>query len=112
MVPLFAVGALLLAVAQSFWGFAAYAIVFGMAAGVLMIVRQTSVAEIFGTRGFGAITGALATVAIVPRTTSPVVVAFLRDWFGTYDVVIWILFALTVVGAVAFYLAAASRRPD
>ena len=112
MFPLFAVGALLLAVAQSFWGFAAYAIVFGMAAGVLMIVRQTSVAEIFGTRGFGAITGALATVAIVPRTTSPVVVAFLRDWFGTYDVVIWILFALTVVGAGAFYLAAASRRPD
>lgn len=112
--PVFSIGVLLLAVAGGGgpWGFAAYAITFGMSAGVLMIVRQTSVAEIFGVRGYGAITGALATVAIVPRTSSPVAVAFLRDWFGSYDKVIWILFALTVVGTVAFYLAASQRRDE
>ena len=80
-----------------------------MAAGVLMIVRQTSVAEIFGVRGYGAITGALASVAILPRTSSPVAVAWLRDWYGSYDVVTWILFGFTVIGTIAFYLAAAER---
>jgi MFS family permease len=112
--PVFALGAFILAVADGAhpWTFVAYSFTFGMAAGVLMVVRQTSVAEVFGIRGYGAITGALASVAIVPRTTSPVAIAFARDWFGSYDVVIWALFVLTVVGTVAFYLAAAGRRPD
>jgi len=112
MFPMFAAGTLLLALATDFWSFAAYAVVFGMAAGVLMIVRQTSVAEIFGTRGYGAITGALTTVSILPRTMAPLSVAFLHDWFGSYDQVVWILFALTVVGTVAFYLAAGARRGE
>ena len=112
MFPMFAAGTLLLALASDFTSFVAYAVTFGMSAGVLMIVRQTSVAEIFGTRGYGAISGALATVSIVPRTTGALTVAVLHDWFGSYDQVVWILFGLTVVGTVAFYLAAASRAPD
>ena len=112
MFPLFAAGTLLLALASDFSSFVAYAVTFGMAAGVLMIVRQTSVADIFGTRGYGAISGALAMVSIVPRTTGALTVAVLHDWFGSYDPVVWILFGLTVVGTVAFYLAAASRRGD
>ena len=112
MFPMFAAGTLLLALAADFPGFVAYAVTFGMAAGVLMIVRQTSVAEIFGTRGYGAISGALATVSIVPRTTGALALAVIHDWFGSYDQVVWILFGLTLVGTVAFYLAAASRRGD
>ena len=110
--PVFTIGTLILALApgSNVWGFVAYSFTFGMAAGVLMIVRQTSVAEIFGVRGYGAITGALATVAILPRTASPVAVAFMRDWFGSYDNVIWILFGLTLIGTIAFYMAAAERN--
>ncbi len=110
--PVFALGTLILALTSgdSLWGFAAYSFTFGMAAGVLMVVRQTSVAEIFGVRGYGAITGALASVAIVPRTMSPVAIAFARDWFGSYDNVIWILFGFTVIGTIAFYLAAAEPK--
>jgi predicted MFS family arabinose efflux permease len=112
MFPLFAAGTLLLALASDFSSFVAYAVTFGMSAGVLMIVRQTSVAEIFGTRGYGAISGALAMVSIVPRTSGSLTVAVMHDWFGSYDPVVWILFGLTVVGTAAFYLAAASRRGD
>jgi len=112
MFPMFAAGTLLLALASDFSSFVAYAVTFGMSAGVLMIVRQTSVAEIFGTRGYGAISGALATVSIVPRTTGALTVAVLHDWFGSYDQVVWIMFGLTVVGTVAFYAAAGSRRGD
>jgi MFS family permease len=112
MFPLLAVGMLLLALATSLTWFFAYALSFGMAAGVLMVVRQTSVAEIFGTRGYGAITGALATVSILPRTMAPFTVAWLRDYYGSYDTVLWILFGLTVFGGVAFYLAAAQHRSE
>ena len=112
MFPLFALGLLILAVATSVPWFLAYAVSFGMAAGVLMVVRQTSVAEIFGTRGYGAITGALATVSILPRTMAPFTVASLRDYFGSYTPVIWILFGATVLGTIAFYLAAAEHRRE
>jgi MFS family permease len=113
MFPMFCAGVLILALSGggSLIGFILYALTFGMASGVLMVVRQTSVAEIFGTHGYGAITGALSSVAIVPRTSSPVAVAFLRDWFGSYDLVFWSLFALTAIGTIAFFFAAAERRP-
>lgn len=88
----------------------AYAIIFGMAGGVLMIVRQTVVAEIFGLRGYGAISGALTTVAIVPRTTAPVAVALLADTFGSYEPVLWIIFALVCTGVGFFYLATSARN--
>ncbi len=112
MFPMLTLGMLMLALATSLPGFLAYAVTFGMAAGVLMVVRQTSVAEIFGTRGYGAITGALATVSIVPRTMAPFTVALLRDYFGSYDPVLWILFAATGLGTIAFYLAAAEHRGE
>jgi MFS family permease len=112
MFPLLSVGMLVLALSTSLPWFFAYAVTFGMAAGVLMVVRQTSVAEIFGTRGYGAITGALATVSILPRTMAPFTVASLRDWFGSYDPVLWILFGLTALGTIAFYFAAAQHRSE
>jgi hypothetical protein len=74
-----------------------------------MIVRQTAIVEIFGTRGYGAIAGALTTVCILPRTMAPVTVAMMREGFGSYDPVLWILFALIAVGTVAFWLA--MRKP-
>jgi len=40
---------------------------------------------------------------------APVTVAMLRDGFGSYEPVLWILFALIALGGVAFWLA--MRRP-
>ncbi|MFN3891797.1 MAG: MFS transporter [Beijerinckiaceae bacterium] len=86
-------------------GLILFAIVYGMSAGVLMIVRQTAIVEAFGIRGYGAITGALTTVCILPRTVSPVAVAVMRDGFGSYEPVLWILFAAIVAGGAAFWIA-------
>ncbi|MDB5572257.1 MAG: Major Facilitator Superfamily protein [Hyphomicrobiales bacterium] len=110
--PVFGLGILILIYLAplGLWGLALFALVYGMAAGVIMIVRQTAIAEIFGIRGYGAITGALTTVCILPRTMAPVSVAMLRDYFGAYDPVLWILFAVICVGTLAFWLAMAGRR--
>ena len=109
--PFFGLGILSLIVLapMGLWGLIFYAVVYGMAAGVIMIVRQTAIVEIFGTRGYGAIAGALTTVCILPRTMAPVTVAIMREGFGSYDPVLWILFALIAVGTVAFWLA--MRKP-
>ena len=56
-------------------------------------------------RGYGAITGAIATVSILPRTTAPLLFALLHNAFGGYDAVILMMFAVAVVGAIAFWVA-------
>jgi hypothetical protein len=111
--PMLAVGLLvLIASAQvGYWGLVAFAVVFGMSNGVLVIVRQTAIAEIFGVRGFGAIAGAVTTVSILPRTGSPLAVSALRDYFGGYGPVIWVLVALMLASTAFFYYAAASASP-
>lgn len=112
--PLFGAGMLLLIFVAplGLWGLVFFAIVYGMAAGVLMIVRQTAIVEAFGVRGYGAITGALTTVCILPRTMAPVTVALMRDGFGSYQPVLWILFGLIVVGGAAFWAALRAPSPN
>jgi len=109
--PMFAIGmAMLVSVGYlGVAGLVVYSIVFGMAAGVLMIVRQTAIAEIFGLRGYGAISGALASVSILPRTCAPFVVALMAEAFGSYDPVIWVLTGMIVIGTIAFYYASRVR---
>jgi len=109
--PIFAIGVLMLIYVAPLgkWGLISYAVVFGMAAGVLMIVRQTAIAEIFGLRGYGAVSGALSTVSIIPRTCAPVTISMMEARFGSYEPVIWFLFGLVVLGTIAFYLASRER---
>ena len=112
--PMLGAGLLLLifVAPAGLWGLVLFALVYGMSAGVLMIVRQTAIVEAFGIRGYGAITGALTTVCILPRTMAPVTVAVMRDGFGSYEPVLWILFGLIVVGGAAFWIALTGRQPQ
>jgi MFS family permease len=109
--PMFAAGMLSLIwlAPLGLWGLVVFMLVYGMSAGIIMIVRQTAIVEIFGVRGYGAITGALTTVCILPRTMAPVAVALMRDSFGSYEPALWILFGLILVGTVAFWAAMAGR---
>ena len=110
--PMFAVGMLLLIFVAplGLWGLILFATVYGMSAGVLMVVRQTAIVEAFGIRGYGAITGALTTVCILPRTMAPVAVAVMRDGFDSYQPVLWILFGLILIGTAAFWVALRGAR--
>lgn len=112
--PLFALGVLMLiyVAPMGLWGLIVYAVVFGMAGGVLMIVRQTAIAEIFGLRGYGAISGALSTVSIIPRTCAPVTISMMEARFGSYEPVLWFLFGIIVIGTLAFYIASRERPVD
>jgi MFS family permease len=87
-------------------GLFGYSLLYGFSAGTLLIVRSTGVAEIFGAESYGAITGAIATVSILPRTTAPLLFALMHNFFGGYDAVILLMFGVAVVGAAAFFIAA------
>jgi predicted MFS family arabinose efflux permease len=89
----------------------AYVLLFGLANGVFTVVRAAGVVEILGSRGYGAIMGALNLIMVVPRAAAPVAVAAVWELTGDYDAVIWLLAALTAAGAAAFWLASAAEPP-
>ncbi|MDF2118755.1 MFS transporter [Roseiarcaceae bacterium H3SJ34-1] len=110
--PIFACGMLILIFAGAFGaaGHFIFAFVHGAAGGVIMIVRQTVIAEIFGLRGYAAISGAMSTISILPRTMSPVTLALLRDGLGGYQPVLWFLFGLILLGTLAYFIGTSDRR--
>jgi MFS family permease len=93
-------------------GLIGFVLLYGFSAGTLLIIRSTGVAEIFGAEGYGTVTGAIATVSVLPRTTAPLVFALLHNVFGGYDAVITLMFAIALVGAAAFYVAAGAPVDD
>ncbi len=93
-------------------GLIGYVLLYGFSAGTLLIIRSTGVAEIFGAEGYGTVTGAIATVSVLPRTTAPLVFAMLHSAFGGYDAVITLMFGIALLGAAAFYVAAAAKVDD
>ena len=111
MFPLFTAATALLLVGTSLGtaGLATYVLAMGMSSGSLFVVRQVGLAELFGTVGYGAVTGALNTVSILPRTTAPLAFALLHDGLGGYPPVIGIMIGLGFVGTAAFWAAMAAK---
>jgi predicted MFS family arabinose efflux permease len=112
VVPLMPLAMVLLVTMAPFGllGLALFALVFGTANGIITIVRATGIAEIIGARGYGAISGAMNLVLMVPRTAAPLAVAAIWEAQGRYDAALWLLVSVTAVGALAFWLASMERR--
>jgi MFS family permease len=79
----------------------AFALCWGVANGMMLIIRATGVAEFLGAEGYGQISGALATATVLPRTAAPLAVALIWESAGGY--------ALGVAGIAAFAVAASDR---
>ena len=95
----------------SLWAVFAYTLLWGVANGLITIVRASGVAEILGPRGYGQISGALTTAAMLPRTAAPLVLALLWQAGGEqYGAVAWMLAGVGVLAALGFFIAAAPRR--
>lgn len=86
------------------------AVVYGGANGIMTIVRGTAVPDLMWREGYGAINGALAAPAMAAMAGAPLGAAFVWSAAGGYDAVLWTLFAVAVVAAIAFWMAAAAAR--
>jgi MFS family permease len=80
-----------------------------VADGLMTIVRAAGTAEMLGREGYGAITGALALIGVLPRTAAPVVIALVWEASGGYGAVPWMLAGVAAFGAGAFLLAVRDR---
>lgn len=86
-----------------------YVLAWAVADGLMTIVRAAGVAEILGREGYGAMTGALSAVTVLPRTLAPLALALLWEEAGGYGPVPWLLAGFGLLGAAAFTVAASDR---
>jgi MFS family permease len=73
----------------------------GAANGMATLARATSLAEIFGSRHYGAIAGAVALGANGARAIGPVGASLLWVGLGSYPSVFWVLGVSLILAAVA-----------
>ncbi|MCC7275047.1 MAG: MFS transporter [Alphaproteobacteria bacterium] len=89
---------------------AAFAVLQGMANGVMTIVRGLAVPEMVSREAYGALNGALALPGTVAKAFAPAAAALLWGLGGSYDAVLPVAFALTLVSAGGMVFAAATAR--
>ena len=78
------------------------------------LARASSVAEVFGRRHYGSISGAIAIGANGSRALAPVGAALLQVWLGGYAHVFWALAGSLVLAGLAVLFAEfspADRQP-
>src|SRR2546428_7197122 len=75
-------------------------IMLGAANGMATLARATTIAEIFGPRHYGSISGAVALGANGARALAPVGAALLMVALGGYERVFWLLATALVVAGV------------
>jgi hypothetical protein len=104
VMPLLPASVLVLLVAGSFPALVGFAIAYGVANGVMTIVRGTAPAELLGREGYGAINGALSAPSNLAKALAPLAAALLWTALG-YDAVLWTVIAGSALAALAFHLA-------
>jgi len=82
-----------------------FALLFGLANGLVTIVRGALVPEMFGRAHVGRIGGAMSAVALLARAAAPLAMAGLVVLLAGYTPALLVLAALSALAAVAFALA-------
>ena len=94
------------------YGLILFAILYGVANGLLTILRGMAVPEFIGPEGYGVVNGALTMPTNVMRAAGPLAASFAWSAFGGYTAVLWGLAAIMLVAAAGFAAAAfLSKRP-
>jgi MFS family permease len=88
------------------YGLILFAIIYGVANGLVTILRGMAVPEFIGPEGYGIVSGALTMPTNVMRAAGPLLGAFAWSTFGNYTPVLWGLAAIMLVAAAGFVAAA------
>jgi len=80
-------------------------VMLGAANGMATLARATTIAEIFGPRHYGSISGAIALGANGARAVAPFAAALLQVWLGGYEPVFWLLAGALVLAALGLLVA-------
>lgn len=88
-----------------------FAVIYGVANGLVTILRGMSVPEFIGPRGYGVVSGALTMPTNIMRAAGPIAAALGWSVYSAYAPVLWTLAGIMVIAASGFgYAAIAARR--
>jgi MFS family permease len=94
------------------YGLILFAIIYGVANGLVTILRGMAVPEFIGPEGYGVVTGALTMPTNIMRAAGPLLASLAWGAFGGYTPVLWGLAVIMLIAAVGFAAAAVlSKRP-
>jgi len=88
------------------YGLILFAIIYGVANGLVTILRGMAVPEFIGPEGYGVVSGALTMPTNVMRAAGPLMAAFAWSLTGNYTPVLWGLAVIMLVAAAGFAAAA------
>jgi MFS family permease len=88
------------------YGLILFAIIYGVANGLLTILRGMAVPEFIGPEGYGVVSGALTMPTNIMRAAGPLMGAFAWSAAGSYTPVLWGLTVIMLVAAAGFAAAA------
>ena len=92
------------------WLLLGFVLCWAMADGLMTVVRAAAPAELLGREGYGAITGALSAVAVLPRALSPALLALIWQGWGSYGPVPALLTGVGLLALAGFILALRDQR--
>ena len=98
--------AMLAAGISDVYGLILFAIIYGVANGLVTILRGMSVPEFIGPEGYGVVSGALTMPTNVMRAAGPLAASLAWGAFGGYTPVLWGLAGIMLVAAMGFAAAA------
>jgi predicted MFS family arabinose efflux permease len=88
------------------YGLILFAIIYGVANGLITILRGMAVPEFIGPEGYGVVSGALTMPTNLMRAAGPVIASLAWAAFGGYTPVLWGLAAIMLLAAAGFAAAA------
>lgn len=95
------------------YGLILFAIIYGVANGLVTILRGMAVPEFIGPEGYGVVSGALTMPTNIMRAAGPLLASLAWGAFGGYTPVLWGLAGIMLVAAAGFAAAAMlSKRPS
>ena len=98
--------AMLAAGISDVYGLILFAIIYGVANGLVTILRGMSVPEFIGPEGYGVVSGALTMPTNIMRAVGPLAASLAWSAFGGYTPVLWGLAGIMLVAALGFAAAA------
>ncbi|HEU5093876.1 MAG TPA: MFS transporter, partial [Reyranella sp.] len=94
------------------YGLILFAIIYGVANGLVTILRGMAVPEFIGPQGYGVVSGALTMPTNVMRAAGPILASLAWSAFGNYTPVLWGLAAIMLVAAAGFAAAALLSKKE
>jgi OFA family oxalate/formate antiporter-like MFS transporter len=96
---------------DSAWGIMISMAFYGFGIGGYIPVRRALQADLFGSRDFGKVMGAMETVALVGGLAGPVFAGWVADVRDSYQLAFWV-FSLGIIAAMPLMLRAKTRQPQ